>query len=391
LALALVASVALLAPAAPASAAAADPAVTIGPDVTTLTVTGDGWGHGHGMSQWGAQGAALQGLGYADIIKFYYRGTTMSSLSATVRVLITADTDGNTTVRHKPGLKVKDLGNGKTYRLHTKRTPRVWRLRTVRGATRLYYRTGRWHLYRTGGRVALKGAGEFRAPGPITLRLPSGDRAYRGGLRYVNSDTVNVLGMEKYLRGVVPAEAFPSWEPAALQAQAVAARTYAAYERADHLGGYYQICDTSACQVYRGSDIETRSTDAAIAATRGRVVLYGGKLAFTQFSASSGGWTSTGSQPYLVAQPDPYDNEASGDKNLNWTRTVAVALLERARPAIGQLSSIRITDRDDDPDHPNEGWVQSILLTGSTGTATMSGSEFKSLYGLKSAYFSLAP
>jgi stage II sporulation protein D len=381
----------LLATASPAEGVApTDPQVTIPPGATTLTVNGDGWGHGHGMSQWGAQGAALQGLSFAAILEFYYPGTQVSSLAARVRVLITADTDNNTTVRHRSGLTVSDLGNGKTYRLHTKRTPRVWRLKTVSGQTRLYYRTARWHLYRTGGRVALKGAGEFRAPGPITLRLQSGDRAYRGGLRYVNSDTVNVLSLEKYLRGVVPVEAFPSWQPAALQAQAVAARTYAAYERAANVNRYYQICDTSACQVYRGSDVETSSTNAAVAATNGRVLLYAGQLAFTQFSASSGGWTSTGSQPYLTARADIYDTAASGDTNLGWHPTVKIAAIENAHPEIGTLESVQIIDRDGDSTQPNEGWVLSIKLTGSSGTATMTGREFQALYGLKSAYFSLA-
>jgi stage II sporulation protein D len=385
----------LLATALPAQAARSDAAVTIG-GAATLTVTGHGWGHGHGMSQYGAQGAARQGLTYPQILAFYYPGTQLSSLAGSIRVLITADTDNNTTVRHRAGLRVLDTGNAKWYRLRTKHTPRVWRLRTVHGQTRVYYRTARWHLYRTAGRVALKGAGEFRATGPLTLRLPSGDRRYRGGLRYVNGDTVNVVGMENYLKGVVPSEMPPSWQPAALQAQAVAARTYAARAMRDSGGGYYHLCDTSRCQVYRGYDGEWSSTNAAVGATSGRILTYQGAPAFTQFSSSSGGWTSSGSQPYLIAQPDIYDQPVDparniGDPHYNWTRTVAVAALQSARPSIGTLTSIQIADRDGDAAHPDDGWVLSIVLTGSTGrTATMSGTEFKSLYGLKSAYFSLS-
>lgn len=380
--------------AAPAGAASArssvppsDAAVAISPSATTVTVNGSGWGHGHGMSQWGAQGAALQGLSYQQILAFYYPQTQLSSLGGSIRVLITADTDGNLTVRHRSGLTVRDLGNGRTYRLHTKRTPRVWRLKTVSGHTRLYYRTARWHLYRTGGRVALKGAGVFRASGPVTLRLPTGDRAYRGGLRYVNRHTVNVVSIENYLRGVVPVEAYPSWQPAALQAQAVAARTYAAYERKDYLGRDYQICDTSSCQVYRGYGAETPSTDAAIAATAGKVLLYGGSYAFTQFSASSGGWTSSGGEPYLIAQPDVYDTQASGDTNLGWTRTVSLATLQKAYPAIGDLVSIQVTARDGNSTYPDQGWVKTIVLTGAKGSVPISGATFKSLFGLKSGYF----
>jgi SpoIID/LytB domain protein len=384
----------MVATAVPAQAARTDPAVRLGSS-TILTVTGHGWGHGHGMSQYGAQGAARAGLTYAQILAFYYPGTALSSFTGSVRVLITADTDNNTTVRHRAGMRVLDTGNRTWYRLHTKRTPKVWRLKTVNGQTRVYYKTGHWHLYRTAGRVALKGAGEFRASGPLTLRLPSGDRRYRGGLRFVNGDTVNVLSMESYLRGVVPSEMPPSWKPAALQAQAVAARTYAAREIADRSGSYYHLCDTSRCQVYRGYDGEWSATNAAIAATAGKIITYQGAPAFAQFSASSGGWTATGSAPYLVAQRDIYDKAVDpalkiGDPYFEWTRSVSVAALQKARPSIGTLTAVQIADRDGSADSPAEGWVLSIVLTGTKGSATMSGNEFKSLYGLRSAYFALS-
>jgi SpoIID/LytB domain protein len=372
----------------PAQARGTDPAVAITP-TRTLTVTGHGWGHGHGMSQYGAQGAAKQNLTFDKILAFYYPGTQLASTSGKVRVRIAGDTDGNTTVRHRSGITVFDTGNAKTYRLHTKRTPKVWRLRTVKGQTRLYYRTAKWHLYRTGGRVALKGAGEFRASGPLTLRLASGDRAYRGGLRLIGGSTVNVVGVEKYLRGVVPSEMPPSWAPAALQAQAVAARTYAVRERADNARRSYDLCDTSSCQVYKGVANEWASTTAAIAATAHRILTYQGTPAFAQFSSSSGGWTSTGSQPYLTAHEDPYTT-ASNDPNGTWTKPVNVAALEKARPKVGKLTSIQVLDRDGDATHPDDGWVLKITLVGDKGTDTMTGSEFKSLFGLKSAYFTLS-
>ena len=107
-----------------------------------------------------------------------------------------------------------------------------------------------------------------------------------------------------------------SWSPAAVQAQAIAARTYAAYERAHPLTDTYQICDTTSCQVYGGYSSEHPDSNAAIAATAGKIQTYGGDPAFTQFSSSSGGWTSAGSVPYLrreagslrrlVGQPDAH-------------------------------------------------------------------------------------
>jgi stage II sporulation protein D len=381
----------LLATALPAQAARSDAAVTIG-GAPTLTVTGHGWGHGHGMSQYGAQGAARQGLTYPQILAFYYPGTQLSSLAGSIRVLITADTDNNTTVRHRAGLRVLDTGNAKWYRLRTKHTPRVWRLRTVHGQTRVYYRTARWHLYRTAGRVALKGAGEFRATGPLTLRLPSGDRRYRGGLRYVNGDTVNVVGMENYLKGVVPSEMPPSWQPAALQAQAVAARTYAARAMRDSGGGYYHLCDTSRCQVYRGYDGEWSSTNAAVGATSGRILTYQGAPAFTQFSSSSGGWTSTGGYPYLTSKQDPYDRPVVGnvgDPNFDWTTTVSV---DRLRRAYGPgLTSIQVTQRENPGTLADWGGrATTIMLDGSHGPKAIQGdSNIRALLGVKSSYLTL--
>jgi peptidoglycan hydrolase-like amidase len=373
----------------PAEANTADaPVGTTG--MTTLTITGDGWGHGRGMSQWGAQGAALQGRSFEEILAFYYPGTTLSRLaSGKIRVLITGDDDNNLKIAPAPRLRVNDLGNGRSYKLRKK--AKAWRLKSVAGQTRVYFKTGHWHLYKTGGRNALAGDGEFQSSARrLTLKLSTGSRVYRGKLRFTNSDTVNVVGMEQYLRGVVPAEAFTSWRPAALRAQAVAARSYAAYERDANVNRYFGVYDTTRSQAYRGHAIEDPNTDAAIVATAGLFLTYGGKPAFTEFSASSGGWTATGSKPYLRAQPDVYDTAASGDPHLDWVRRqVPIAALQAAYPALGTLTSIEIVDRDGDATHPNDGWVLGIKLTGTSGTSTIKGSDLQSVYRLKSAYFSV--
>ena len=88
-------------------------------DHATLTIDGRGYGHGHGMSQWGTQGAALQGLSAKRIVEFYYPHTRAGLVGGKVRVLICGDTDNNTTVVNGPGLEVRDLGNGKTMTLPT--------------------------------------------------------------------------------------------------------------------------------------------------------------------------------------------------------------------------------------------------------------------------------
>ena len=133
-----------------------------------------------------------------------------------------------------------------------------------------------------------------------------------------------------------------SWDAAALRAQAVAARTYAAWLRAQNPRRYYQICDTTSCQVYGGVTAEQTSSNDAVTATAGKILTYQGKPAFTQFSSSSGGWTSKGSVPYLPAKKDPYDNIAM-NANHSWKVVVSARSLERSHPEIGTLLDLRVT------------------------------------------------
>ena len=376
----------------PTDVPAADPWVA---PSSALVVTGQGNGHGRGMSQWGAVNAAIGGANYKTILRFYYPHTSFSTMTTRIRVKISADTDDNTTVKAMKGLSVRDLGNGKTYRLRTTTTPRAWRLKNVSGKTRVYYRTGTWHLYRTGGRVALKGAGEFRSTtGPLTLKLSSGNHRYRGALRFIGSDTVNVLGLEKYLRGVVPAEMPPSWRPEALRAQAVAARTYALNKRASAAHNAYQICDTTLCQVYKGYDAEDSRTTAAVAVTAGQYLLYGGKPALTEYSASSGGWTASGGVAYLPAQQDKY-SVADNDPWVPWADpedeavTINTARLARAHPEIGSLVRLRISERTGIGDWG--GRVLMITLDGSKSDLQVDIGEFQRIYGLHSTFFKFGP
>ena len=87
------------------------------PGSTAITVTGHGFGHGHGLSQYGALGAAGQGLTWEQIIDFYYPGTTWGAIGGKVRVLITADTGRDVQVVAERGLKVAGLTRGRTWRL----------------------------------------------------------------------------------------------------------------------------------------------------------------------------------------------------------------------------------------------------------------------------------
>jgi len=369
------------------------------PNDAWITITGHGYGHGHGMSQYGAQGAALEGLSARQIVKFYYPATIAAQLTGYVSVRITADDDRNTIVLARSGLEVRDLATGQTWTLPADgaadgtgaRSAKRWRLSVgSSGVSQIWYLTDTWHWWRR-----LSGDGSFAAAGqPITLVTPSGQVQYRGSLRSLRPspsswlrDTVNVLPLDQYLKGVVPREMPASWEPAAVQAQAIAARTYAAYERAHPLADTYQICDTTSCQVYGGYSSEHPDSNAAVEATAGMIRTYDGQPAFTQFSSSSGGWTSannaTGTTPYLTAQEDPYD-DWPGNPMHTWSVRINATKIERTWPELGNLKGITVLTRDGNGDWG--GRIRTLMLDGSRANLTVSGDDFRYELGLRSQW-----
>lgn len=364
--------VAVAAPVAP-TAGAAGPA--------SVTLEGRGYGHGRGMSQYGAKEAAEGGQTYEQILGFYYPGVDLGLTSGKVRVLISADTGDAVEVEHRRRLRVREVGTGDSWPLAVDGARR-WRLSPVDGgtATRVSVLTDGWSAVRT-----IVGEAEVAAAGrPIGLITPGGVTRYQGALRSaVDADggraTVNVVRLEAYLRGVVPDEMPALWHPQAVQAQSVAARTYADYHRVHPRAAFYDLCDTTSCQVYGGVDASVPESDAAIAATAGEVLLADGSPAFSEFSSSNGGWTVAGSVPYQVAQPDPWDpvNE--------WRVTLSDNMIERAFPAIGDFQRLRVRRRDG-----NGAWngrVLRIRIVGSRAARTVDGDDFRSTFGLRSTWF----
>lgn len=354
------------------------------PSRAQITIKGHGYGHGRGMSQYGAEGAARQGLGFRDIASFYYPGTTWGKARGRITVLITADTSDDLVVRARAGLTVRDARTAETFPLPENGATQ-WRVTRTDGTWRVSFLRERWRRWRV-----LEGPGGFAAGGePVRLVTPAGDRAYRGLLTAVQPPgspglvTVNDVRLDAYLRGVVPLEIPASWSPAAVRAQAVAARTYAAYERAHPRSPAYDICDTWSCQVYGGASAEHPDSDAAVRATARIVLRYDGEPAFTQFGSSSGGWTVDGGFPYLRAQADPYDGW-SGNPNHDWSTRVSDRRFEAAFPSIGDLTRIQVRARDGNGQW--NGRVVRLRLVGSKGSVYVSGDSMRSALGLRSSW-----
>ncbi|MEH3034683.1 MAG: SpoIID/LytB domain-containing protein [Aeromicrobium erythreum] len=360
----------------------------------TLTVTGRGYGHGIGMSQYGAQGAAKAGVLATAILAKYYPGTTKAKRTGSIRVLITKDTTAPVTVLPAKGLRFRNVSGG-TKTLPTKtssgRTIEQWRIGPdPKAKSRQVVEqrvAGKWSRFDSAVRTTDL---QFEASAPLRLVLPGGSTVtYRGALRAAypkkgstDRNTVNVLSIDDYVRGVLSAEMPSSWHKEALKAQAVAARTYGA--RAITSSRYYDICDTTSCQVYRGVSAETAATDAAVASTKGTILTYGGKPAFTQFSSSSGGRTAKGSQAYLKEQADSWD-DWSGNANNLWVTKVKVSGLEKKYPSLGSLRTIEVTKRTGTGSW--NGRAQSVRLVGSKKTITVTGDDVRWGLGLKSNWF----
>jgi SpoIID/LytB domain protein len=352
----------------------------------TWAVEGRGWGHGIGMSQWGAQGAALQGLSTTAILDFYYPGTTDVDIGQDypLRVRLLSLAGGSAQLAPSSGsLVLTDLSTGAATTL-----PAGGRVVVARSG-------GLFRATVGGGAVQIAGSAAFAGPmqlsGAQTPQVWAYDasgagRLYGGSVRLnatgtASLEVVNHVPMEQYLRGVVPQEVSPSWAPAALRAQAVAARSYALAVRS--ATGTADLCDTTQCQVYAGLATRTAggaetavaraTTDAAIAATARIARYYGGGPAFTQFSSSNGGYSKAGSRPYLVARADPYSGTAPGDTRTRWTGTLTAARVQQSCPAGGTLQRMVLT-RDGRGDLG--GRITSAELQCSTGTATVATPAF---------------
>ncbi len=369
------------------------------PDSGVFTVRGHGWGHGHGMSQYGALGAATKGLNAQQILAFYYPGTQRTIVAdSSIRVLISSDTSDPVTVDPRSGLSVRDLGKDVTRSLPVRSDIAGWQLTTNADNRNVVEwfdaRAEVWRLWHPRGWNLLAGQGEFFSPnGPVTLRTSSGRAQFRGALRAAAPspgstarDTVNVLDVDDYVKGVIPAEMPASWHKYAVRAQAVAARTYAIFERDANYDRYYQVCDTTACQVYRGVSVEDPRSNDAAEVTAGQIRTFGGEAAFTQFSSSNGGWMSDGGKPYLADKQDPYDGVAA-NPNHDWTTRLSATTIRNAYPAIGRLLRVRVTKREGGGDW--HGRVETMVLEGTKAKRTISGSDFRSRFGLKSTWFRL--
>jgi stage II sporulation protein D len=211
-------------------------------------------------------------------------------------------------------------------------------------------------------------------------------------VRVLIGATVHKVPLERYVRGVVSAEVPSEWPLAALEAQAIASRTYALTAHAgdrSKIGQRFDVYSDTRSQVYRGVAAETAQTNAAVAATAGQIVTYAGRPAITYFFADSGGmtedvqnaWPGSEPQPWLRGVLDPYDTEAQSRWKLNMSFTTAAARLQGL--VKGGFRGIEVLRRGHSPR------ILAAAILGTAGNTQVGGPELAARLGLRDtwAYF----
>lgn len=404
----------------------------VAPPPVSIAIEGHGWGHGVGLSQYGALGYAVNfGWSAAQILDHYYGGTVASTVAPSEITVRLSALDGfATAVVHDKAALIIDsyvpaLGQPATWRsLVTNEISeghyRVW----GRSDANVCPATGvnlddpanGWTVVIAdqAASVTIRPQTDTSASADVSdlvgLCEPSSGRVryYRGAIRAINNNalanrTVSVVPLEQYLRSVVAGEVSAGWAAMgqgkgaqALQAQAVAARSYGLAENKE---AYAKTCDSGSCQMYRGAAYragvggllvaqEFAATDAAVAATTGLVRRYGseaGAIAYTMFSSSSGGYTAKTSLGFAPVVDD--GDAVSSNAAHSWTVSVGVAAIESAWPAIGSYSGIVVKTREGFGEWG--GRVLSMRIVGSAGAVNISGDSFRATMGLKSNWFHL--
>ena len=329
-------------------------------------IKGRGFGHGVGLSQYGAYGYAQHGRDYKQILDHYYRNTKVAKAKGK-RVRVLLGSQSNIGFSHARSACGRDLNPDKDY---------AFALSGSRATL----------LAPNGSKLRSCGK-EARAKGSRTVSIDGFGR-YRGDLiASVDGGSllvINSVGTEGYIKGVVPNEMPSSWDQQALRAQAVVARSYGL---ATKRSGAFDHYDDTRSQVYGGRSSETRATNRAVKRTKRKVVKYKGKIATTYYFSTSGGETENSefgfsggsSRPYLRSVNDPYDDISPVHK---WKVTYSDSAMESRLKSLfqGNLKTIEILDTGRSPR------IVRARVVGSSGSTTVTGDTLRNRLGLRSTW-----
>lgn len=350
---------------------------------------GKGWGHGIGMSQYGAKGFAERGSSAADIVAHYYRNTVLGPVPADARsvsVLLTQDRSEVSFVVEGASAQATSATGAVTQLVAG---DQVLVTRTGGTSTAVRRRAGADTTIGTannGQVVAITGT-----DGAVATRFSTDGGARNSSFRgtYIvqvmggSLGVINRVGIDAYIKGVVPSEVPTSWPASALQAQALAARSYAIATRKP--GASFDLYADTRSQVYRGIDEEESSTNAAVDATAGQAILHAGKVIPAFFSSTSGGQTAaindvwnSAPRAYLESVPDPYERSPYSV----WPEKIGYSpgSLARALRIGGTVKSI-------DTVLNGSSRVSQLRVRTTGGTSIVTGPTTQVRLALRSTYF----
>jgi SpoIID/LytB domain protein len=364
-----------------------------------FTFYGGGWGHGLGLSQWGAYGLARQGWSAARILTHFYQGTRVGQAEDAPAALRIGLVQGQQRIRLEAQAGPVDLRLGGRKADDTIATvPRgeTWTVRQVDGKYRIRDAAGD----PVGGPVGGPNANLYAVyvPDGARVRIAETGRTYaRGWIEFnlygcPSSCAIRLIAVvptEQYLYGL--GEVPSSWPMAALKAQAIAARSYALSKVADK-GQHRPVCNCALYasaydQVYVGWDKEA-GTDgerwvSAVDATAGQVVTYQGEAIQAFYMSSSGGYTENnenvwGGAPiaYLRGVCDPGDYTPA-NPNAVWRVSLSASEVTR-RLALGIGTVTRFTGIA----RGVSGRILQVTVVGESGSVTVSGETLRSRLGL---------
>lgn len=350
-----------------ASAQPAPPTGVLGE--ASFVVSGRGYGHGVGMSQFGAYGMAKAGRSYDQILRHYYTGIDLGKSSTReVRVLLAE------------GRRAVTISSAVPF--------------TIRDSAGTIHRLPAGPLTLRPGFELATAEGPATVASPLVVRpgktaaLSLDGNPYRGRLQVVAQGgflrVINFVALESYLQGVVAGEMPHSWPLEALRAQAVAARSYALANLVK--GKPFDLYADVRSQVYLGIAGERPRTSEAVQTTAREVVYYGGTVASTLYFSSSGGKTASAADvfgttiPYLVSRPDPWDKASPYHRwgpVLLGARTVQAKLGIDARvvDAIGSMTP--------------SGRLRSLAVLTTAGSEAVPASVVRTALGLRSTWLSI--
>jgi stage II sporulation protein D len=329
-------------------------------------IHGKGFGHGVGMSQYGAYGYAKHGRSYRSILGHYYQHTRIGKAqSASIRVLLASapGSVGFSGAKHACG---KGLSPNRGYEF-------------VESGSRVILRSAKGRKLANCGRAGTAKGGHGIHVG--------GKGTYRGRVRAKASGgllVTNQVEIDDYARGVIANEMPSSWPQNALRAQAVASRSFGLSANA---GDGFDVYDDTRSQVYGGKGSETKSTNRAVRHTSGQVLRYRKEIITAYFFSTSGGQTESvqygfpGASPvgYLKGVKDPYDDISPFH---TWNVHYSQSELESKLSGLfrGRLRKVKVLKTGDSPR------IVTARVVGSRGSSRVSGTDLQGRLGLMSTW-----